>query len=136
MELAERHCGASFMEGQCGANLVIPIISTSPAFVSIQVKNTISCQKHCKYSAAACYELPPSRVLKKDKVDKKYCDTLDQSSLRPFMELGARVPSVHVTKNSKTRVSLQNALEIFGNVSSLPFYSTDCIINRASQRAC
>ncbi len=114
IELADRRCGASFIEGQCGADLVIPILSTAPSFISIQVKNLSSCQKHCGYSAAACFELFPSRVLRKDRIDGEYCKSMDASSVRLFMQLGARVPSVHVTANSKSRADLPNALEIFG----------------------
>jgi hypothetical protein len=112
-DLAQRHCGATFIEGQRGADLLIPIISTVPASISIQVKNLSSCQGHCNYTAASCFELLPSRFLRND-VDQAYGEALDKSSVRLLLQLGARDASVHVNENGKRKASSPKAFEVFG----------------------
>jgi hypothetical protein len=39
---------------------------------------------------------------------------MDKTSVRLFMQLGARVPFVNVVENSRSKASLLLALEIFG----------------------
>jgi len=111
IELAERHCGASLREGQRGADLVIPIHGRNGlGYLTIQVKDLVSCQSNCAESKMVCKCLLPSNVFAEDLMEVEDLRDLDQSSVCLFMQVGARTPSATAVKMPK----LHSALEIFG----------------------
>ena len=111
--LAERHCGACFREGHRGADAVIPILAREHGFLMIQFKNLSSCQTHCGYSSIACEELLPSKVFADGAWHEEYVRGLDRTSIRLFMQVGARSASGFCASLAPTR-ELPGALEIFG----------------------
>jgi hypothetical protein len=111
--LAERHCGACFREGHRGANAVIPILATEHGFLMIQFKNLSSCQTHCGYSSIASEELLPSNVFADGAWGANSIKGLDRTSIRLFVQVGARSASAFCTSLPPSR-KLPAALEIFG----------------------
>ena len=110
VDLAERHSGVAFCEGQRGVDLAVPIMSSSLAVLLIQVKNLCKNPKHGSVSKRACEKMWPSKAFGIDKFCTKDRTELNQCCVRVYMQLGSSKATVHCGPG---RMGAQ-PLEIFG----------------------
>jgi len=93
VDLAQRHCGCGFQEGQVGADFGVPIFAKDPSMLLVQVKNLRSDPAANKNSDHICQMLLPSEAFAYSEVVKSELPKWDQGCVRVYMQLGAASPS-------------------------------------------
>ena len=109
VDLAQRHCGCAFKEGQRGVDLGVPIFAKEPLMLLVQVKNRQDQQSPDKDSSEACLKMLPSYAFNRSDIDSKNLPTWDKNCVLLYMQLGAAQASV-VFEGPK----LTNPLQIYG----------------------
>jgi hypothetical protein len=104
--LAERHCGASFRDKQCGLDLVVPIMADIWGLLLFQVKNISSDET---IRSVVYRKLDANVAFAKDKFSEVQRKSLNSRSVFVILQLGAKDFRAKVKYTKSLKV-----LEIFG----------------------